>query len=386
VKNQGIYYLAKEASQFTSIESLYNRIRGTFLTWEIIRSRVITRKWPITWWNTNFFPRKRDLNKFKKEIEFLFPSCSHDTVHHFFRGPYSKDIKVLICMTMYPIPPKNKRNFTTFQFYHGVTDKRYKVNNRKEYPARYDQWDYWMLSGEKDRQKLLNAAKLAGIILKDESLVKIGHLRFDKLINKQYDKSALMELAGIPENGRKNILFAPTWKWGGGTLMSHYQEFCIKIPEKYNLIIRNHTNDTRNIEVVKQFCREKEIKNVYFVDNGIMNIIDNIIFSDMMISDPSSSVMYDFLITNRPLIMNKNTSPDVSVPEYQFDVRRCGFEYDIEKEEILDVIEKSFTSNKFEQHIKEVCGNSFYFTDGKSTERAENFIQNILNQNTNRKL
>jgi CDP-glycerol glycerophosphotransferase (TagB/SpsB family) len=108
--------------------------------------------------------------------------------------------------------------------------------------------------------KIIESRKESGIILRPEQLVETGYLRFDKIINKQYDLAALLKLAGIPDNGRKNVLFAPTWKWGGGTLMSHYKVFCDMIPQQYNLIIRNHINDTRNIQTVIDYCHEKNIE------------------------------------------------------------------------------------------------------------------------------
>ena len=372
MKSKSTFYLAKAASQFVSVAPLWYRIGGTFLTWEIKGSRL-GKKWPIKEWSIRHFPKMRNNSKFFRQIKQLFPGCEYDTIRHFYLGPYPDDVKILICMTMFPIPPQDKRDFVTFQFYHGVVDKRFKVGVRREYPPMFDQWDYWMLPGEKDRQKLLFHCKNAGITLNEDRLVKIGYLRFDKIINKNYDKRELMNLAGVPDNGRKNILFAPTWRWGGGTLMSHYKEFCNKIPKTHNLIIRNHTNDSRRIREVMQYCEDNSIENVYFVSDEIMNITDNMVFADLMISD-NSSVAYDFLILGRPLIFNKTESPDVITPEYRFNVRRCGYEYDIESEDILDVIEKSFSSDKFKSHIEEVKHNCFYFLDGKSTDRAVEFI------------
>jgi hypothetical protein len=54
---------------------------------------------------------------------------------------------------MWPVPSRQERQFITVQFFHGVSDKRYKVGGVKnEFPQMFDHWDYWMLSGEKDKQ------------------------------------------------------------------------------------------------------------------------------------------------------------------------------------------------------------------------------------------
>jgi len=376
MNSKGIYYLARKASQFTSIAPLWHEIGGKFLTWEIEKNRI-AKLYPFRKWKTLLFPKVRDLRGFKRQLATLFPGCEAGSVRHFYLGPYPSDLEVLVCTTMWPIPPRSERNFVSLQFYHGVCDKRFKVGEKRtELPPMFDHWDYWMLSGEKDRQKVLKACKEAGIVLKPGQLVEIGHLRFDKIINHQYDRAALLKQAGIPDDGRKNILFSPTWKWGGGTLMSHYQTFCDIIPQRHNLIIRNHINDDHNIEVVKDYCREKKIEHVYFVNDSIMNITDNIIFTDLMISD-SSSVMYDYLIMNRPLIFNKTISRDVFQPEEQFNVKRCGLEFDIEKDNIMEIIDRSFTTDEFKSVIAEVRQNCFYHLDGKATERTVRFIREI---------
>jgi len=91
-------------------------------------------------------------------------------------------------------------------------------------------------------------------------------------------------------------------------------------------------------------------------------------------------VMYDFLIMDRPLIINKTLSKDIYQPEKRFDIKRCGLEFDIEKDDILDIIERSLTTDEFKSAIADVRQNCFYHLDGKATERTVNFIQNILNR------
>jgi len=376
LSSQGLYYLAFEASQFTSIAPLWKEIGGKFLTWEFKRNRI-ARRYPLREWKTRWFRQDRNLNGFFNQIEILFPGCESGSVGHFYFGPFPADAEALICTSMWPVPPRSERRFPTFQFYHGVGDKRYKVGvKRNELPPMFDHWDYWMLPGEKDKQKLLKACKESGITLRPEQLVETGYLRFDKIINKQYDLTTLLGQTGIPDNGRKNVLFAPTWKWGGGTLMSHYKLFCDMIPQQFNLIIRNHINDNRHIQTVKDYCREKKIEDVYFINDTIMNITDNIIFADLLISD-SSSVVYDFLIMNRPLVFNKIKSVDVMPSEERFDIKRCGVEFDIEKDNILMVLEHSFITDQFKPAIAEVRQNCFYNLDGQATKRAADFIREI---------
>lgn len=375
-QDTGIYYIAREANQFTTIAPLWEAIGGKFLTWRVRKNRF-GKSYPFAWWKSLLFPRLRSLRAFGRQMKTLFPEATVRTLWHFYLGPFPPDLQVLICTSMWPVPPASQRPFVTLQFYHGVSDKRFKVGSGKsEFPPLFDHWDYWMLTGEKDKQKLLRACAESNITLRTDQLVEIGYLRFDKIINRQYDHRLIMAQAGIPDNGRKNILFAPTWKWGGGTLMSHYQHFCERIPREHNLIIRNHINDVQQVQLIEIYCRKKRIENVYFVDDSVMNIIDNITFADLLISD-SSSVAYDFLIMDRPLIFNKISSKDVLPAEDKFNIRRCGLEFDIEKDDILKVIEDSFARQDFKATIAEVRNNCFYHLDGKATERAVKFIREI---------
>jgi len=377
--NNGIYYFAFKPNQFTTIAPLWEKIGGTFLTWEIVRNRF-GRVWPVKEWKTKFFPRRRNLEPIFKQLQNLFPRCDCQGIRHHYLGPFPADLKTLICTSLWPIPPLEERAFPTFQFYHGVSDKRYKLGgSRREFPPLLGNWDFWMLPGEKERQKLLSAAQEAGINLRPEQLVKIGHLRFDKIINRQYNRDEIKSRAGIPDNGRLNILYAPTWCWGGGTLKSHFQEFCNRIPEKYNLIIRNHINDSNFLPVIKRHCQENNLQNVYFVDDRCMNFNDNMIIADLLITD-SSSVSYDFLIMDRPIIFNKLVSEDVRPADYLYDNRRCGFQHDIEKDDIMKLIEASFATDQFKSQIREVRENCFYFLDGKATDRAIEFISKVLTE------
>lgn len=377
--SSGIYYLAYKPSQFTSIAPLWEKIGGTFLIWKIVRNRF-GRVWPIKEWKTKFFPKRQNLEPISTQLQDLFPGCNYRGIRHHYLGPFPADLKVLICTSLWPVPPRAERSFPTFQFYHGVSDKRYKLGGSwKEFPPLFANWDFWMLPGEKERRKLVSAAREAGINLRPEQLVEIGYLRFDKIINRQYDLDEIRKRVGIPDNGRLNILYAPTWRWGGGTLRSHYREFCNRIPQEYNLIVRNHINDSDFLPVIKRYCDENKLQNVYFIDDSCMNFDDNMVIADLLITD-SSSVSYDFLIMDRPIIFNKIINEDIRPADFPYDNRRCGFQYDIEKDDIKKIIEASFTTNQFKSQIREVRQNCFYFLDGKATDRAIEFINKIITE------
>jgi hypothetical protein len=71
METQGIYYLAREASQFTSIAPLYTELGGKFLTWKIHKNRVGTL-YPFRKWKNLLFPKIRDLRIFTSKFRPYF--------------------------------------------------------------------------------------------------------------------------------------------------------------------------------------------------------------------------------------------------------------------------------------------------------------------------
>lgn len=82
-------------------------------------------------------------------------------------------------------------------------------------------------------QKLLDS----NVKIPDERLIKIGNLRFDDYVNGKFDREVEADRLGIVDRTRKNVLYAPTWSWGDGTLLKYVYRFAQEITERYNLII-----------------------------------------------------------------------------------------------------------------------------------------------------
>ena len=78
------------------------------------------------------------------------------------------------------------------------------------------------------------------------------------------NKDQYLEYLGIVDKSRKNILYAPTWKWGDGTLRRFGKKFCKEISRDYNLIIRPHFQDRSYIIKLKLWAKLNGLKHVYF--------------------------------------------------------------------------------------------------------------------------
>ena len=92
-------------------------------------------------------------------------------------------------------------------------------------------YDYHFISGDKHLHKI----KDVGITIAEEKLIKIGYPKFDEYLDSKLNKDQNLEYLGIVDKSRKNILYAPTWKWGDGTLRRFGKKFCKEISRDYNL-------------------------------------------------------------------------------------------------------------------------------------------------------
>ena len=63
------------------------------------------------------------------------------------------------------------------------------------------------------------------IHISENKLIKIGYPKFDDYVNNKIDKEKYLDYLGIKERNRKNILYAPTWRWGNGTLKKYGKKF-----------------------------------------------------------------------------------------------------------------------------------------------------------------
>ena len=102
----------------------------------------------------------------------------------------------------------------------------------------------------------------SNIKIPDEKLIKIGNPRFDELSNNNFNKEAYMKSLGIKDLTRKIILYAPTWKWGNGTLHTYFHSFSKSLSKEYNLIVRPHYNDRKYIPRLKFWLIKENINNV----------------------------------------------------------------------------------------------------------------------------
>ena len=98
--------------------------------------------------------------------------------------------------------------------------------------------------------------------------------------------------------------------------------------------------------------------------------------SDLMISD-TSSIIYEYLITKKPIIIANNDYDQLHNMPDELSVLSIAKSYDGDKTDIRDLILEDLENEKLVDIYDEMLNNCFYFNDGNSTKRAVDFIQSI---------
>ncbi len=349
---KGLYYFGKKIYQLSQSKPIFYKLGGKILTyWEF----------PITYFYHLFRygPFKAYIlgNKLKK-------------LDRVAKG-------LVLCHSAGNKIPSGE-NYKRVFVYHGTCDTIYKGAG-PDNKLLADWFEYYFITGDKDLDKLkrytYDPENLKG------KIVKIGMFRSDPIFNRDYDIDRILKKYGIEPNGKKIILYAPTWKWGAGTLGDCWEHFVQKIPEKYTLIIRPHFNDRKNIRTILKWQKKSGIKDFYFFPRQYHDILDFIHISDLLIGD-NSAVNYDFALTKKPIVLVKSKEPEsLFVPPDAYNIKLCCPIYDPKSDEdILDKIEEALTDPKYKKCLEKLVDNSFYFNDGHAVDRACSFIVDTLGE------
>ena len=98
--------------------------------------------------------------------------------------------------------------------------------------------------------------------------------------------------------------------------------------------------------------------------------------SDLMISD-TSSIIYEYLITKKPIIIANNDYDQLHNMPDDLSVLSIAKSYDGEKSSINEIVKSELEDKNLIIIYEKMLNNCFYFNDGKSTDRAVEFIKSI---------
>ena len=346
-----IYYYANQVYQYGHIKPIFDQTGGTFvvnklnrlLRFKFYMTNSISSKNKNAYLNTPHVII-RDVRK-ELDLDGIIVSCSNTVIKN------------------------DKQSSISIFIGHGAGDKKYGGSAHD-----LETYDYHFISGKKHLHKI----KDVGINIADEKLIKIGYPKFDEYLNNQINKNKYLEYLGIKDTTRKNILYAPTWEWGDGTLKRFGKKFCREISKEHNLIIRPHFEDRKHILRLRTWAKLNRLQHVYFSNPARIiknNTMHDFAISDLMISD-TSSINYEYLITRKPIIIVDNNYDDLHDMPSNLNILNIVQKYNSKKDDICTMIENELGNNNYEQY-NTMLHNCFYFNDGKSSERAANFLQSL---------
>ena len=238
--------------------------------------------------------------------------------------------------------------------YHGTSDKVPRVPQQVA-----NQFDYYLLSGPKNEAKL---SKASGISLDSSRLVRVGNWMFDPVVQQNYDLVAIRARFGIKDTSRPTVLYAPTWGYGGGTLLKYGPHFLRTIPQKYNLIVRPHYGETNYLPELAKMVPHNLRKWVTFVRPAHIfrkSYIDNMLIADLLISE-TSSMIYEYLITRRPIIIAETETNEVDMDDDGMSVYHIADHYS-NGDDILAMIQKNLDDKSIPQDMESLLKKPSYY-------------------------
>ena len=267
---------------------------------------------------------------------------------------------------------------------HGASDKRIGSNLKSQPLEKLKNFDYIFLMSPKNEIKIkalansFNYSNPTDILRK---CVKIHNLRFAEYLKKKELKPQILKNMGIKNCNRKTVLYAPTWRFGNGTLHKYFHRFAKEITKEYNLIIRPHFHDTKYIPIYKFWAMTHNIKNIYFSSPANLRKHDtftDFIASDILLSD-TSAVLYEYLITENPIIIiHPKYGKQVEMPD-NLNIMKNSIIFN-ENDDICSLISKTLREKKYSRKYHQMYEDCFYTPQQTNVIKAIEFIKNIIKE------
>lgn len=350
-----IYYIANSIYQFAYAFPLFNECEGTF---------VVTSKKKLGHFN-RYVKKLIATNKSIKDRKIPRVILIDREKLHQLEG--------ILVFFANSINPKQDYSKSITCFYeHGTSDKKYEGGNSIAV-QKLNKYDYLLLSGPKNKHRLVDT----NVSRNEINLIETGCLRFDAYIEGNYTREKTAKILKIKDQNKKNILYAPTWKFGNGTFKKYATHLIDELTEDYNLILRPHYHDRKYGRFLYWYAKLKGKKNVYFSHpEDVLNHDTYAAFavSDLLISD-ISSVIYEYLITQNPIILiDNNFEHRHSMPK-EIDIQQHVSTY--KKGDGLKQLIKENLDNNQHSKYKKLLENCFYKTDGGAVRALAQFLLSL---------
>jgi len=356
-----VYFYANAIYQFAHVLPLYEKLPGIFLVNNyktLLRFRKYLRG-TACHGEKNLLrtpevrvARRRDLQKLPSGILIYFANAIN--------------------------PDMDYKNLTTIFYEHGSSDKKY--NDGSEIGSKkIMKYDYIFLWGPKNQQKVLDAAPH----IATDRLIEIGGFRFDKFQNHEELKNKRLHSLGLRDTSRKTVLYAPTWAFGNGTIKTLGEQFIREITQEYNLILRPHHHDRWYGWRIYQQARLKGNRHIYYSQPADIignDILYDFALADVMISD-MSSVVYEFLITGKPIVLIDNKYENRLNMPGLLNLRGNSELYDGSRP-VNEAIKRSLSEHQPALY-DEMLHHCFYSVGSSAVDKASAFVRQLIRSRNN---
>ena len=201
---------------------------------------------------------------------------------------------------------------------------------------------------------------------RDFSVVETGWPKLDvygKELHK-YDSDKLILLK--KSKAKKIILYAPTFS-PSLTSASHLFTQIEKLAKSKEYLILIKFHDLMAADLIDSYKKlSMSFENVLFIEER--NIIKYLLISDLMISD-TSSVVYEFLLLDKPVITFKNNSLAVK------------WDNQLSYSGLVERVVKNLLEDPFKQERFNILKEYHPYTDGNSAQRMVEAVEKYIKTN-----
>ena len=201
---------------------------------------------------------------------------------------------------------------------------------------------------------------------KDFSVVETGWPKLDvygKELHK-YDSDKLTLLK--KSKAKKIILYAPTFSpslTSAPHLLTQIEELAKS--KEYLIVIKFH--DLMAEDLIDSYKKlSMRFKNVLFIEER--NIIKYLLIADLMISD-TSSVVYEFLLLDKPVITFKNNSLAIK------------WDNQLSFDGLVNRVAENLLEDPFKQQRLKILNEYHPYTDGNSAKRMVDAVEEYIKTN-----